>query len=384
MAARFKVDAGLTEAFRGVTDGGPLVAYRVGIVDETFALLGTSLFEEPSAFEPAAFVGDAGCACYLLVQQPSRKQWTIVSYVPDAARIKDRMLYASGRESLKRELASSNFYPRDIHCSETAELADACFVEDDSAARRKEYQQGSATADIRRSSALLGEALSANPGGLVPRMRAATLTDSERLAQSELRTAAAEHATNININNGGGLGSLMSGSGSRKPTGSAVDFAATDEIKAALRALGGAEHGAVLVAIKAERLDVDGQLAEGTASALAVALKERDDSEPVFVLMRYTPKGAPTSVLVLFSFCPEGATVRKRMIHASAKPALRSVLADLELEVAKSVETQDLDDVTDEWLAERVLSSELHVEGPVLTKPAPKGGRRVMKREEEE
>ncbi|KAJ1638219.1 hypothetical protein T492DRAFT_900337 [Pavlovales sp. CCMP2436] len=353
MAARFKVDAGLTEAFRGVTDGGPLVAYRVGIVDETFALLGTSLFEEPSAFEPAAFVGDAGCACYLLVQQPSRKQWTIVSYVPDAARIKDRMLYASGRESLKRELASSNFYPRDIHCSETAELADACFVEDDSAARRKEYQQGSATADIRRSSALLGEALSANPGGLVPRMRAATLTDSERLAQSELRTAAAEHATNININNGGGLGSLMSGSGSRKPTGSAVDFAATDEIKAALRALGGAEHGAVLVAIKAERLDVDGQLAE-------VALKERDDSEPVFVLMRYTPKGAPTSVLVLFSFCPEGATV------------------------AKSVETQDLDDVTDEWLAERVLSSELHVEGPVLTKPAPKGGRRVMKREEEE
>jgi hypothetical protein len=92
MASRFKVVASLAEAFaaRCVADGGPLVAYRVGIVDETFALLDESSFEEPSAFDPASFIGDPGCACYLLVQQPSRKQWTIVSYVPDGGRIKDR------------------------------------------------------------------------------------------------------------------------------------------------------------------------------------------------------------------------------------------------------------------------------------------------------
>jgi hypothetical protein len=242
-----------------------------------------------------------------------------------------------------------------------------------------------ATQARAKASALLGSALSANPAGLVPKMRAAALSDDERLAQHESRAMAAEGAS-------GALGALM-GSGARKGAGAAADFGATDEAKRALVALGGALKGGLLIALKEERLDVDGELAEGSASALAAALKARAEPEPVFAVLRYAlaasaaDDGAPApSVLVLVSFCPEGTAVRKRMIHASAKPALRTLLA--ELEIKKSVETQDLDDVTDEWLAERVdaqarASDAAADEMLTARRPAPKGGRRVQRRPED-
>jgi hypothetical protein len=102
MAAKFRASPELAAAFAshhaadGSADGDALLAYRVCIVDETFALLQTTTFSEPAQFAPSTLVGDEGGACYMLVQQPSRKQWTIVSYVPDTSRVKDRMLYASG------------------------------------------------------------------------------------------------------------------------------------------------------------------------------------------------------------------------------------------------------------------------------------------------
>lgn len=415
MAARFKAAPELLQAFAGhdPAEDGPLVAYRVSIASEAFTIVEKATFSEPAGFAAASFVGNSGGACYLLVQQPSRKLWTIVSYVPETSRVKDRMLYASGcarravrchaerrelpahrarrpprarpplarRESLKRELGTTHFYPRDIHCTEPDELGAACFVEDTTEARRKEYQGSGASADIKQSGALLGEALSAHPGGITSRLRATTLTDSERDAQSEQRSAAAASV--------GALGALMAG-GAKKPTGAAVDFAASDEAKEALRALGAAQRGGLLLAIKAERLDVDGTLDEGSAGALCAALRARDPSEPSFALLRYRlaapAEGGAASALVLLSFCPEGTAVRKRMIHASAKPALRSLLAELELEVAKSLETQDLDDLTDGWLSERVGHGGPSdaADGGVARRPAPKGGRRVMRRAEDQ
>lgn len=98
MAARFTAAPELGQAFasHSYAEGTPLIAYRVGIVDEVFTVLEKTTFAEPAGFAPTTFVGDAGGACYLLVQQPSRKLWTIVSYVPETSRVKDRMLYASG------------------------------------------------------------------------------------------------------------------------------------------------------------------------------------------------------------------------------------------------------------------------------------------------
>lgn len=296
-------------------------------------------------------------------------------------RVRARGAWRRRRDSLKRELGATHFYPRDIHCTEPNELAAACFVEDAMEARRKEYQ-GNASMDATTSGALLGEALSAHPvgSGLAHRMRGVTLMESERVAQSEQRTAATASV--------GALGALMAG-GSVRPTGAAVSFPATDAAKEALRALGGAERGGLLITVKAEHLDVDAHLDDGSASALRAALSARDGAEPVFALLRYVSRapaaeGAPASALVLVSFCPEGCVVRVRMIHASAKPALRSLLSELQLEVLKSVETQDLDDLTDEWLAERVEQPAAGAaDGEVLRRPAPKGGRRVLRRPDE-
>lgn len=98
MAARFKAAPELLQAFAGhdPAEDAPLVAYRVSIASEAFTIVEKATFSEPVGFAAASFVGDSGGACYLLVQQPSRKLWTIVSYVPETSRVKDRMLYASG------------------------------------------------------------------------------------------------------------------------------------------------------------------------------------------------------------------------------------------------------------------------------------------------
>jgi len=129
------------------------------------------------------------------------------------------------------------------------------------------------------------------------------------------------------------------------------------------------------------------ELADGSAASLAAALRERPDGEPSFAILRF-PAGeaAPVLPLVLFSFCPDNSSVRLRMIHSSAKPAVRALVEAAGLEVDKSVETQDLEDVTEAWLCERVVRAEADTEddAAAVRRPAPKGGRRILRKADPE
>lgn len=96
-AARFRASKELLDAFASQgEDAAELAAYCVTIADETYKLTKSARFSEPSEMSATALLSDEGAACFLLVQQPSRKQWSLVSYIPESCRVRDRMLYASG------------------------------------------------------------------------------------------------------------------------------------------------------------------------------------------------------------------------------------------------------------------------------------------------
>mmetsp|Transcript_4207 Transcript_4207/g.10840 ORF Transcript_4207/g.10840 Transcript_4207/m.10840 type:complete len:390 (+) Transcript_4207:45-1214(+) len=378
-AARFRASKPLLDAFAShVEDDGELAAYCVTIVDEAYTVAKSARFSEPNDLDPKALLSDEGAACFLLVQQPSRKQWCMVSFIPESCRVRDRMLYASGRDSLKRELGAGQFYPRDIHCTEVSELAAAVFVDEATQARKKEYQ-GRNSLDFAKNTRAVGEAL-VNAASLGPKLSSTTLSDTERQAIEDERAMAAESAQRSGPLAGRGI------------SGAALGFPASDEARAALGEFtptslssGGPPDG-LLLAVKAEQVQIAGRFAPTGAASLRSALTQYVPNEPAFAVLRHaSPDGALATVLV--SVCPDETPVRTRMIHSSAKPAVKALLDSIGVEVAKSVETQDVSDVTDEWITERLQphgeradeagTPESGTSAPAR-RPAPKGGRRLL------
>jgi len=45
----------------------------------------------------------------------SGHEWMLIAYVPDGSTVKDRMLYASTRDSLKKQLGKSYFVNTDLY-----------------------------------------------------------------------------------------------------------------------------------------------------------------------------------------------------------------------------------------------------------------------------
>lgn len=51
------------------------------------------------------------------------KQWLLVCYVPDLSKPREKMLYSSSRDALKRELGSGLFRKGDFYCNELKDFS---------------------------------------------------------------------------------------------------------------------------------------------------------------------------------------------------------------------------------------------------------------------
>ena len=51
------------------------------------------------------------------------RQWVLVCYVPDLSKPREKMLYSSSREALKRELGIGFFVKGDFYCNEPKDLS---------------------------------------------------------------------------------------------------------------------------------------------------------------------------------------------------------------------------------------------------------------------
>lgn len=251
------------------------------------------------------------------------------------------------------------------------------FVDEATQARKKEYQ-GRNSLDFQKNTRAVGDAL-VNAASLGPKLSATTLSDAERQAMDDERAMAAESAQRAGPLAGRGI------------SGAALGFPASDEARAKLARFTPSELSAaaqppegVLLAVKAERVEVAGTFPPSGAAALRSALEQHAPNEPAFAVLRHAAADG-TLATVLVSICPDETPVRARMIHSSAKPAVKSLLESIGIEVAKSVETQDLSDVTDAWITERLQgerAAEADAPDPAASaqsrRPAPKGGRRLL------
>jgi len=90
----------------------------------------------------------------------------------------------------------------------------------------------------------------------------------------------------------------------------------------------------------AEQFDLGSTLAEASAAAVSAALPA---AAPAFFLA----KPSDSDFAVFAFWCPDSAEARPRMMHSAAKGALLATLTAAGVQVSKSCDVRDADDVQD-------------------------------------
>ncbi|EOD30402.1 hypothetical protein EMIHUDRAFT_456586 [Emiliania huxleyi CCMP1516] len=106
-----KLQSELQRACGGAAVGG----LQIHIRNETFELGETLPTVSVPALLKAAITPllDERAPCYLLLSLQS--EWALASWVPDAAGVRDKMLYSSGREALRKAFASLGSLSYEAH-----------------------------------------------------------------------------------------------------------------------------------------------------------------------------------------------------------------------------------------------------------------------------
>lgn len=236
-------------------------------------------------------------ALYILLRRAdslsdSDKSLVAVTYVPNAAPVRQKMLFASTRLTLVRELGGEHF-PDSIFCTEADELTSAGWE------RHVKHTE------------------SGNP-----------LTAEEQSLQ-DIKEAEALESRGTR---GQGLAQ-----------GGQIAIRADDEIAAALQRLGeGGSENLVQLGMDAptETLKLI-STSNATADSLAQAI---DATQPRFSFYRHSD---PESSILFISTCPSVAKIKERMLYAASRSnVINLAQKDGGLKVAKRLEATNPDEIT--------------------------------------
>jgi twinfilin-like protein len=137
MASGIQCGAGVAEAFRS----GGVGMLQLHIVDESVEVAGTAdaAGSDEAAFDSAqAAIKEesnsggviGGEPCYIALKLPSldpSAAWVMLLYIPAGSSVRDRMLYASTKDTVKKELGGSNF-TSDLYGNTKDELTLAAYM----------------------------------------------------------------------------------------------------------------------------------------------------------------------------------------------------------------------------------------------------------------
>lgn len=325
-AATFDLSDELATLFqRECTGEGKLACVQVAIEDEKFTVantipLGTSAEED---FEAAKRLLSEDAAAYLLfrlLRGEEKQPWALMSFVPDTAPVKQKMLYANAKDTLRKKLPGDSF-GQESHWSAMDEV-----------------MMGGAAAlsgvDVQH-----------------------VMTEAERMVLHEDMSSAAEAAA-----------------GKVKSAGLAFPLVAAASAKVDEFSKGSA--ALVVLEIIDEQIQLKGA---GSAAAASDVRSAVPSAEPSYALFRW---GAEGKVIFIFT-CPDDAPVRAKMLHASSKSSMLEGLQAFGVTVDKSLEINDPADVTEEWLEAEVRGQAQGASGAsatVTAKAAPRGGRKLVKK----
>ncbi|KAK9451388.1 uncharacterized protein V1518DRAFT_8377 [Limtongia smithiae] len=230
---------------------------------------------------------------YIVHKGDGSSGYTLISYIPDAAPVREKMLYASTRNTLMRELGSDK-------------IASSYF-----ATERDELT----AAGLRKFVA--HEKLSK------------PLTEEERALKSVQDIEAKEG---------------FAGTATRKTyVSSGLSFPVTAAAEAALAGLAKKQHNVVVLAIDtgAEEIGLDRAVSVAEPGELGDVVSTAAPRY-TFYLYTHVHDGAETESLVFLYTCPAGSTIRERMMYASCRGgAIAGAEAATGLPVAKRLEGSD-------------------------------------------
>ena len=328
----FKIQPALLVAFNDPSSTN--CALKVRIESEQFNLA-KSLASMQGADDATEFTRMreefivAAEACYILFVN-SERVWHLFSFVPDDAPVRDKMLYSSSRSVLLKALGGGERIPRDEHWS--------------------------GLEDIELKTSLTERARKAEERSVMTKVE---------LMKLDADASAAAEAAGSKVTNFGGL-----------------SFPLSAEAQTGLDAFKSAALAALVLAIEGETVV---QRASAAAATLAEVQKLLPTAAPCYLLYRWAHEreGSSTSACLFLYMCPEDAPVRAKMLHASTKGPFLNALTAGGLEIAKSVEGLETAELTEAELTTQLYSaaSDAAAAGPaVVTKAAPRGGRKLVSR----
>ncbi|KAL8005506.1 putative actin-depolymerizing factor domain, twinfilin, ADF-H/Gelsolin-like domain superfamily [Plasmopara halstedii] len=298
--ANLLLSAELERAFADAQSGN-LRFVKVLINDESFELSAAGPATSEPRYDVAQLVAsnlNAEQAAFVLFcpdTNVTALRWVLLAFVPENVSVRDRMLYSSSRDSLKKQLGL-NYFSGEFHATDLSEVTWESFIE----ARKKQ---------------------AAN----------APLSESERLLKE---TALLERDTNVKSSAMG-----------------VVPFGITQNVRDKLRLL--QEEKFDWIAMK---LSEDNERVEVVKSLENVELIDvistLDRRTPSFVAYRY--RGSKVTSALLFMYvCPEDSPVRLKMIYSTCKATVLSVaIEELHIKFDYTIEIDNtasaIDDIRSE------------------------------------
>jgi len=157
-----------------------------------------------------------------------------------------------------------------------------------------------------------------------------------------------------------------------------LSFPLAAPAKSGLTAFVAGTTGVLVLAIDKETIVCKASAPQSAPAGVGALLPA---NEPCYCLYRWAHEraGASATSVVFAYFCPEESPVRLKMLHASTKGAILQTLPSLGVEVAKSIEGVEAAEFTEAELVSQVYGAEKE-QAAAITKAAPKGGRRLVKK----
>ncbi|CAO3590240.1 unnamed protein product [Absidia cylindrospora] len=248
---------------------------------------------------------------YLLVRTDERTtameyKWLFLCYVPDGAKVREKMLYASTKATLTKELGDSKF-------------TDFIY-----GTQKSEFSQDGYKKHMAHKNA------------------DAPLTQRER-ELAEIKAAEVQAVTDYQ------------GTSTRKTyaPGVAFPFASTaiESLQALKQAKADRSHNFVSLLLNKETVELD------NASTVDVKnIKNRIETNAprfTFYVFEHQHQGESKEAIVFIYTCPPSSKIREKMLYSSSKAnVITGATKEADITILKKFETSDPSDVTEEYLLE--------------------------------
>lgn len=328
------VSSSLKETFGRALNGNDIRLIKSQIENEEIIEI-TSLGSQGSGEDDLSLVSDLlekEKPCYILYRfELSSPSWILFCYVPDKAKVKEKMLYASSRSNLKQQLGLNYF-------------VDEVF--------------GTTTSDFT---------LEGYRHHTISKKTEAPLTEQEQLKKNEIES-----------------GEIYSGGASMYVHGIAfpIEAAASDAVKGV--ANGKFSYAQIAIDCDREKIIVD-----HTGNIDFNGLRDHIPmDQPRFHFFAYPHRNdgkSITSYLYLYS-CPDGskgtksAPVRMRMLYSSSKANVAEIMNQIGGKIDLKLEVNAADDLDEEELL-RALHPQQDQKEEKFSKPvrAGKGARKLIR-----